>query len=525
MVEKKNSRRRIIILIIFLLLLVFCIFAVIMRLLNPRITMWDMLRPKKNVLITRPPKLIESEKVTKKISAKDGGSVSVTSKKGYTYQLVIHPGVYNTDPTVNLTPLEEAPFTYPEEPDNPVPPPPDPGVDIVVDPPDPPDPPPDDQTPDDPNDPAPDDDPTGIEIFVFPPRRTLQTGGSGAVDPNQAAADIMRSAGLGDLVNILPKENNTAQTPNDPNESNDALPPRALIFTNRGHVRILPVSPVWGSSGHEEPPDGTGAPIDEGEGTVTPDDPDGKKGQDQADQAAENSGGRCSAEFIGAVIQIYTQTGLDGQIPASNRYGALLDECDKEIIDYIKRLCESDRRLLRRQDFVNARKLLTLTQATPEIFNELSQLETSCHGYYTMVDSGKVPGGDGTGVTMSSSIDASVCGYFDDLWTGETAYDMNVEVGAGGQHTYTGVTSFRLPPRGGKFSAPDKSGSHAANIGGTGINVALPSLGFEGKFDSSHTVDLVLYPGVKLKIEIPPGSAACPGENSPFPLVPLPGTN
>jgi hypothetical protein len=140
-----------------------------------------------------------------------------------------------------------------------------------------------------------------------------------------------------------------------------------------------------------------------------------------------------------------------------------------------------------------------------------------------MVDSGKVPGGGGSGVTMSSSINASVCGYFDDLWKGETAYDMDVAVGVGGQHTYTGVASFRLPVRGGKFSAPDKSGSHAANIGGTGLNVALPSLGFEGKFDSRYTVDVVLYPNVKLKIEIPPGSKTCPGENSPLPLAPLPG--
>jgi hypothetical protein len=512
MVEKKNSRLRIIILIIFLFLLAFCIFAVVMRLRYPASTLWDFIRPKKNVLIPRPPKLIESEKVTKKISAKDGGSVSVTSKKGYTYELVIHPGVYNTDPTVNLTPLEEAPFTYPEDPANPPPPPPpDPGVDVDVDPPNPPNP-PDDPVPDDPDDPAPDDDPTGIEIFVFPPRRTLRTGLGGATDPNQTAADIMRSAGLGDLINVLPQENNTAVTPNEPSGSSDTPPPSVLIFTGRGHVHVLPVSPIWGIGGnHEDPPDGTGAPIDEGDGTITPDDPEGGKGEDQADQAAENSGGRCSAEFIRAVMQVYTQTGLEGQIPASNRYGTLLKECEKEILDYIRRLCESDRRLLRRQDFVNAKKLLTLIQvASPETFEELSRLETSCRGYYTIVDGDIVPGGGGSGVTMRSSIDASVCGYFDDLWKGETHYDMDVDVGVGGQHTYTGTNSFHLPARGGKFMAADTGGSHAANIGGTGINVPLPSLGFEGRFDSQYTVNLVLYPNVKVKIEIPPGSKTCP---------------
>jgi hypothetical protein len=528
-IEPKKRRFPILLLLLLLLFLAFCVFAVIMRLRDPTITLWKMLRfpnisliPKKSVLKTRPPKLIEAQKVTKQILAKDGGEVELTSTNGYTYRITVAPGVLKQDVTIGLTPLEEAPFTYPEDPANPEPAegPPDPGVDITVDPPNPP------QPPNPPNPPEPPDEPpvdptdgnTGVEIYVFPPgwgRRTIETGS----DPAQQAQDLVASLGLGNLSNLIspaPKE------PEKPAPSGTTEPPKVIILIpRRGQTRIRKPSPVWANNGHNTPPEGSGTSVPEGGGTATPDDTSGKKGQDQADQAKENSGGRCTAEFINAVTAAYGNAGTEGQQAAFNRYGTLLEECEKEIIGYLKRLCEMDKRLLRRADFEKARKLLALTRAGDEKFSEVAKLEKSCIGFYSLSNSGTQPGSS-AGVSMSGSLSSQVCGYFDDLWKGNTTYILTAE--DGGSHTYEGTTAFHLPPRGGKFVVQDITGEHAVNIGGSGINVALPELGFSGIFDSRYTVELTLYPKIIRKTEIPASSKECTELQLDVPIAPKPNS-
>jgi hypothetical protein len=161
-----------------------------------------------------------------------------------------------------------------------------------------------------------------------------------------------------------------------------------------------------------------------------------------------------------------------------------------------------------------------MTQAPPDIREELTKLEGQCKGNYSMVDSGTAPGSGEAGVTMGGSINASVCGYFDDVWKSKTTYTLTVDGGVA--HSYDGNQSFRLPARGGSFSAIDQSGSHDFALSAA-IGAALPTLGFTGTFDSAYTVDVVLYPMVKLKIEIPLGSTDCLEEAAvpqPIPLAP-----
>ena len=522
-----GRRRRLpLLLLLFLLLfLAFCIFAVVMRLRDPNITLWKLLNlrnlsilPKKSVIIPRPAKLLTDQKVTKKILAKDGGEVEVVSANGYTYRITVAPGVLRSDVTIDLTPLEEAPFEYPPDTSGqPADPPPDPGVDVTVDPPQPP------QPPQPPNPPEPPDEPpvdptdrdTGIELYIFPPgfgRRTMQTGG----DPGQQAADLMAGLGLGNLsMFISPSPTPQNAQPAEPKkpapgESTGKTPDVIVLIPRDGRPRIRIPSPVWASNGHTEPPDGGGTDVPEGGGTATPDGTENGKGDDQVDQAAANSGGRCSPEFINAVANVYGSAGRAGNVDATNRYSGVLEECEEEIIGYIKRLCQSDRRLLRRVDFTTARKLLGLAHAGLDRFTEVATLEQQCKGSYTITDHGEAPGSGTAGVTMEGTIDASVCGYFDDLWDGTTTYTLRVSGAA--VHTYEGTETFRLPARGGSFSAADTSGVH--NFMAV-PGAPLPDLGFTGSFDSQYTVDVVIYPAISLKIEIPLVSTEC-SEAPPF---------
>jgi len=523
---QSGRRRNIIFFLLLLLFLGFCVFAVIMRMRDPNITLWKMLRlqnvsilPKKEVIKPRPPKPIADKKVTQTVDGKNGATVSVTSQNGYRYDVIIAPGKFNGNVNIEVAPLEEAPFTYPSSGGNtggnqpdPNPSagsgPPDPGVDITVDPPPPPPPPPD------PDDPFEGDEDTGIIIHVFPPGATLTINTQ--PDPNQIAADIMSSIGLGNIPGIqMPQEDEkpAAKTPDG-----TTTPPDTIIFIPRSSTtaHVQPTSPVWGGgSGRNKPPDGTGATVP-GSGTATPDDNKRGKGEDQIGQAAANAGGRCTAEFINAAANMAGTTGLAGQLDASNRYMNLMQECEKEIVGYIKRLCQSDRRLLRRRDFTVAKKLLTLTRASTDTMDEITKLEQSCTGYYTIT--GHATPANSNGVVVETTVDAKACGYFDDIWSSKNNYTLTVEGGIA--HSYEGSQEFSLPPQGGMFGCQDTTGRHT--FIDPGIAAILPKLGVGGTFDSKYTVDIWIYPlPTPLKIEIPLVSTTCPTSGAEPLLVPL----
>jgi hypothetical protein len=538
----KKRKSPLLFIILFLLFLAFCIFAVVMRIRDPNITLWKLLRlqnvsilPKKPVIQTRTPKPILDKKVTKTVDGKNGGTVSLTSANGYRYDVIVEPGKFTGNVTVNVAPLEEPPFTYPSagsgqgpggqagqnpntggnpnqpDPNNPDPnpppnEPPDPGVDITVDPPPPPPPPPDA------DDPFSGDEDTGIVIHVFPPGATLTLDAS-EPDPNQIAADMLSKLGLGTIPGITVP--NKEEKPEAKTPSGTSVPPDTIIFIPRNSTtaHIQPTSPVWGSgSNRDNPPDGTGSNIDGG-GTATPDDSKGKKGEDQAGQAAANANGRCTAEFINAAANMAGTTGLGGQYDASNRYMGLMEECRDEILGYIKRLCQSDRRLLRRRDFNVAKRLLALTRASTDVMNELTTLEQSCTGYYTITTHATPV--NRNGVNVESTIDASTCGYFDDTWSSKNTYTLTVEGGVA--HSYEGQQEFSLPPQGGMFGGQDTSGSH--KFIDPAIGAILPKLGVGGTFDGRYTVYAWVYPiPTPLVIEIPLVSTTCPS-NTPEPLI------
>jgi len=537
-----GRKRNIIFLILFLLFLAFCVFAVIMRLNDPNITLWKLLRlqnfsilPKKSVINTRPAKLLTDQKVTQKIP-KTGGQAKVTTDTGYTYTVTIGPGVLSGDSTLILTPLEEPPFIWPSDPQGNNPPP-DPGIDIEVDPPLPPPAPPDDPPvdPDDPFNPEPDEGPPDpppidVEVTFTPSGLDPGTVVPDDQDPNEMARRIMESAGLGNITMNVPISPSVTPKPAaKPNRDGSGKTPTFFVFVPRnGTARIVPLGPPMGGPTGDVEPDtaepptgGNGDPP--GEGTITPEDPDKGKADDAANQAGAN--GRCTDEYIFAYTQAYGNAQDAGDTAGMNRYGGALKDCAKDKLSYLKRLCQVDRRLLRRLDFEQYKQSLgRVPDSSDDLMNEAIQLETTCKGYYTISGSAS-PAGSGTAnVVITSTIDTHVCGYFDDVWEGTNTYNITAE-GGGGVHNYEATHKFRLPARGGSFFVIDTPVSQGMTIIGRGVNFTMPNLGFYGTFDGLFSIDLILHPMANLKTEIPLVSTDCvgdPGGMPPIPLAPEP---
>jgi len=530
--NERKKKRNVLLLILLLLFLGFCVFAVIMRLRDPNITLWKMLRlptfsliPKKEVIKARPAKLLTDQKVTQKIP-KTGGSAKITTDTGYTYMVMIGPGVLSGDSTLTLTPLEEPPFVWPSDP-NGNNPPPDPGIDIDVDPPlDPPAPPDDPPVdPDDLTDNPPDPPPIDVEVTFTPSGLDPGTVVPDDQDPNEMARQIMESAGLGNITMNVPISPSVTPKPQATrNRAGSGKTPTFFVFVPRqGPSRIIPLGPPGGGP----PPDST--PPDEGEpptggngdppgeGTITPEDPEGTA-DDAANQAGAN--GHCTDEYIFAYTQAYGQAQDAGDTAGMNRYGGALKDCAKDKLSYLKRLCQVDRRLLRRLDFEQYKQSLHgVPDSSDDLMKEAIQLETTCKGYYSISGSAS-PAGFGGDVAIASTIDTHVCGYFDDVWEGTNTYNITAE-GGGGVHNYEGEHKFRLPARGGTFSVIDTPVSQGMTIIGRGVNFTFPIMGFYGTFDGVFSVDIMLYPMANLKAEIPLVSTDCTETPADIPSAPL----
>jgi hypothetical protein len=533
-VEPKKRKIPILLLILFLLFLAFCIFAVIMRMRDPNITLWKLLRipnfsilPKKSVINTRPPKLLTDQKVTQKIP-KTGGQAKVTTDTGYTYMVSIGPGVLSGDSTLTLTPLEEPPFIWPSDPQGNNPPP-DPGIDIEVDPPLPPPDPPDDTPidPDDLTDNPPEPPPIDVEVTFTPSGLDPGTVVSDDQDPNEMARQIMESAGLGNITMNVPISPSVTPKPRaSRNRAGSGKTPTFFVFVPRnGTARIVPLGPPMGGGpapdteppDNAEPPEGGNGDVP-GEGTITPEDPDKGKADDAANQAGAN--GHCTDEYIFAYTQAYGQAQDAGDTAGMNRYGGALKDCAKDKLSYLKRLCQVDRRLLRRLDFEQYKQSLHgVPDSSDDLMREAIQLETTCKGYYTISGSAS-PAGFGGDVVINSTIDTHVCGYFDDVWEGTNTYNLNAE-GGGGVHNYEGEHKFRLPARGGTFSVIDTPVSQGLTVIGRGVNFSFPIMGFYGTFDGVYSVDIMLYPMANLKAEIPLDLTDCTDSLQEMPAIPL----
>jgi hypothetical protein len=98
-----------------------------------------------------------------------------------------------------------------------------------------------------------------------------------------------------------------------------------------------------------------------------------------------------------------------------------------------------------------------------------------------------------SGVMIFSSLDATVCGYVDDEWTGNQIYRLSVD-GGGAGHSFEGTAKFNLPAGGGRFTGISH-GSSSMNIGNQGVAVPQFDFGFWGTFDGVKTIlNLNLYP-------------------------------
>jgi len=534
-VEPKKRKIPILLLILFLLFLAFCVFAVIMRMRDPNITLWKLLRipnfsilPKKEIIKPREPKLLTDQKVTQKIP-KTGGQAKVTTDTGYTYTVSIGPGVLSEDSTLTLTPLEEPPFIWPSDPQGNNPPP-DPGIDIDVDPPLPPPAPPEDPPidPDDLTDNPPEPPPIDVEVTFTPSGLDPGTVVPDDQDPNEMARRIMESAGLGNITMNVPISPSVTPKPRaTQNRAGSGKTPTFFVFFGRhGPARIIPLGPPMGGGPAPDstPPDegepptgGNGDPP--GEGTITPEDPDKGKADDAANQAGAN--GHCTDEYIFAYTQAYGNAQDAGDTAGMNRYGGALKDCAKDKLSYLKRLCQVDRRLLRRLDFEQYKQSLgRVPDSSEELMNEAIQLETTCKGYYSISGSAS-PAGSGTAnVVITSTIDTHVCGYFDDVWEGTNTYNITAE-GGGGVQNYEATHKFRLPARGGSFFVIDTPVSQGMTIIGRGVNFTMPNLGFYGTFDGIFSIDLILHPMANLKTEIPLVSTDCVGDPGGMPAIPL----
>ena len=442
---------------------------------------------KKDVLKSKTPKPIPDKTVSQKIEAKKGGLIQLTTPAGVTVALFIPPGGLQQDTTMTLAPIEEPPVEN-------IPPAPDPGV--IIGPPGVP------------------INPPGSITFSFIPSQPAAgsvvpgTNGSG----DSQASDILSQAGFGNLPTT--GNNNTITIPpaggGNTQGDGQTWPDYGVLFfiDPSGHVQIIP---THRSSDHKV----LTGPISQ-TGTVSPTSP-GAQGSDAAvAQAAANGGGACTQEFVNAAAGMLAQAQASGNKTAASRYAKAIKDCSDQSLDYLKKLCNGDRRLVRREDFTSR---LALMNALPESSNhvaELTKLEQDCVAQYLIKGGGENPSSTAD-VVLQASVDAGVCGYVDDEWKGTDTYDTIAE-GGKGQHHFEGKNSFVLPARGGGFTAVSQ-GQHTVIVIGRNVPIPVTGLGFAGFFDGQTGVNLMMYGGVPINTEIIEESRNC--TQPPPPLVPI----
>jgi len=424
-----------------------------------------------------------SKTVTKRISAKNGGQITVQTASGAYFTLNIAPGSLEKDTDITLTPINESPIEgYPN--------PSDPGV--IIGPPgtnlgngstvtvseDP---------------PAPEPDNPGADPGT-------NSDGDTATPPG-ASGDI---PSLGDLSGILGGNASMSVPPGTPSgqesgttenagtrrndrgagsgsssesgEDSSRLPDTSvIIFTGyNGGVSTVPTE-------HSEEDDSITGPIDETGGTSA-DDPDEDESEDLADNAAANSGGTCSPEFMQAMANA-SQAGGAGSSAAQ----AAIQDCLNT--EWLNNLCVNDPAKLRRTHF--EQRLAIARRFDAEAASVIESLMNQCQARYRFGGEGINPESNAD-VTIFSSFDATVCGYIDDEWTAHEIYRLSgpyVTV-----HEIDGTGQFSLPSGGGSFVGT-AHGENTMSIVGQAVGMPNFDAGFRGIFDGIKTIqNLYLMP-------------------------------
>jgi|GEM_PF-1266100 len=445
-----------------------------------------------------------SKTVTKRISAKNGGQITVRTASGLYFTLKIAPGALEKDTDITLTPISESPIVGYPNPD-------DPGVvigpentnlgdgstmtvseDPPVEPADPsssgadPGTNPDGGTTNPPGTPpeTPPDTPPGT-----PP--TAPPGTSGELPDLSHLADLL---GNNNTMTTTPSGNpsgqsgsgttgNTGSNRDDRNTgsgSSDGGGTSPGRFSDK--TVIISTGYGGGVSGaptsHSDDGDSATAPIDETGGT-TVDDPDESEAEDLAKNAAEASGGTCTPEFISAIKAMADIPGY----PAGSIMARTLDDC--LTLEWLRDKCQNDPIALRRLYFKERLRIAADLQAPAEKVEEINRLMNECVARYEISSSGS---DSSLGVPMSATANLWVCGYLDDVWQGTMAYQIVPPGLPGAGHYFSGtVNSMNLPPRGGTFAAEAAPDSHS---GGAGlVDLSNMSLGLWGYFDGQSTLN------------------------------------
>lgn len=462
--SKSHTSRKFIYIILTLIIGAFCMVAFLFftGLLN--VSQINIIGNKITQIIkTRLVNLRNDLAVTKKIIAKDGGTVTVKSPSGLFYSLYIPPGALSGDSNITLTPLSESPLTdFPGI---------DPGVNIG----------PDgisfssegtltisNNNPDPGNDisggqpggggqppgngpsPGSSQPPGGsggfdeITPISVPPRR--QPPGMEVISPvpqipnlngnnGQDIASIVGQYGIKmpDLSlagNANPSQPVISKVPS-PFDENSVI----VVIDHHGGVRV--------PSPYTSQYSGISISVS-GSGNVAPAASSTDAAKSAAGQAAVNAqstGGGCTDEFILATERFINTGGKGDDI--SKTYSNILKRCKNERINLLEKQCKNDSVLLKRKDFIS---FLTVLRSIhdDEAVAKVENLMNTCTGQLEFETT------DNLGAIVTK-FNANVCGYVDDLWSAKMATVMH----SGGDTVFTveGTGTFNLPPIRGDWGA------------------------------------------------------------------------
>ncbi|MCX6767094.1 MAG: hypothetical protein NT170_04980 [Candidatus Moranbacteria bacterium] len=465
--------------------------------------------------------LVDPSKTTmKRIIAKTGGQITTRTANGLYFNVNIGPGSLEKDTDITLTPINESPIeNYPD--------PSDPGVVIGPD-----------------NTNLGDD--STVTVSEDPPTNPGGSGTGPATNPDGGTTttpptppntppntpptvppDVSGSVpGLGDLLGQLGRNTIPTTPSGNPSGQGSAAAgntgthqsdrdagtgssngssggsPRftgttVIIFTGYGGgVSVVPAEPSDDGISTSGPIDQTGA--------ASTDNPDPNESQNLANNAAAASGGTCSPEFL----QTMANAAQAGGAGSSAAQSALRDCFNTE---WLNNLCVNDPVKLRRTYF--EQRIALARRFDERAAGEIESLMNQCQARYHFYGEGINPAST-QGMTIFSSLDANVCGYVDDEWTGTQIYQLSVE---GGGHYFGGTANFKLPPGGGEFTGISH-GSNDYTVAGRRVEIPNFDFGFIGHFDGYKTIlDLNLYPATIVSarpIELQ--------EKSCVPVAPLP---
>lgn len=450
--------------------------------------------------------------VRKKISAKDGGQVSVNLPNGMTGTVIIPPGSLNEDTEIEVTPF---PGNGGNNPD-------DGGNDSPSD---------RDDTPEPPSPPFPPSSTPPVPPTSPEPPTPPATPDSGSDPGTEPEADCQNPPCIGGTYDppVIPRIPSgvivgpfefklaipAAMVFTFPDGTTSLDPNNTMIFVDpsASNMRVIPTMTNigYGSDGRQFIGGGIIGSISGG-GAFAPDKPSGAEAQALANSEGSRSNGKCTPEFQEAAKNIKNLV-LTGRYSGFDR---ALEDCTDT--DSLEQRCKDNPISLKLKEFeFKARAAESLHLKENKV--KISQLKLNCAREYEISASGN--GETGEGVIPSSGLSAKVCGYIDETWNGNYYYKLTVSgIEA---NSFKGKASFKIGDKG-FFAAGAQGEFYIAGAGALGLKTSpIKALPFWGNYDGVSKVDLDLYAGVHLK-NIPIGvkDNKCKEKAENIPLVPLP---